>query len=57
MNLQEERAEHLELQVDQIKSYQEELEERIRQREKELNEVKRKIMVKERINEKKRHDI
>lgn len=45
------------MEVDHIKSYQEELEERIRQREKELNEVKRKIMLKERINEKKRSQI
>ena len=53
-NLQEEREEELELRNDNVKSYEQELEERIRQREKELTEVKRKVMMKERLNEKRR---
>jgi oligoendopeptidase F len=57
MNLEEEKAEALEIQTGQIRSYQEELEERIRQKEKELDEVKRKIIVKERMNERKREEM
>lgn len=49
-NLVEEKAEQLDLQGDNVRSYEQELEERIRNKEKELTEVKRKIMMKERIN-------
>ncbi len=46
----EERAEELEVPNHNIRSYQEELEERIRNKEKELMEIKRKIEFKERMN-------
>lgn len=45
------------MQPENIRSYQEDLEERIRQKEKELQEIKRKVDLKEKINERKREDL
>lgn len=45
------------MKIDNVRSYQEELEDRVRDREKELEELKRKIMMKERMNEQRREAI